>query len=94
MSGTGQVVTPVVTTVAHTSSPSTTSLPAPTTTSPGSALHSVNQNRGPPQIHYQAVTSQDARFKANRPMTSQMVVQLLDTIDEFMEEYNLKRELK
>ena len=49
MSGPGQVITPVVTTVSCTSSPSTMSLPTPTTTSPESTLYSVNPNRGPPQ---------------------------------------------
>ena len=47
--GAGQVITPVVTNVAHTSSPSTISLPSPTSISPGSTPHSVNCTRGPPQ---------------------------------------------
>ena len=77
---------PVVTTMANTSSPLAMSLPTPTVTSPGSVLHSVNSKRGPPQMQCQAVMSQGARFKANRPVTSQAVEQLLDVIDEVMEE--------
>ena len=89
ISGAGQVVTPLVTTVTSTSLPPTTSLHILTATSPGSALHSVNPDRGPPQTWYIAVTSQSARHKANKPVTSQAVVQLLDVIDEVMEELQI-----
>ena len=82
MSCVGQVITPVVTNVASLSSPSTMSLPTPTVTSPGSAQHSINPNRGPTQTLHQAVTSQGARFKTHRLVTHQEVVQLLDMIDE------------
>ena len=89
-SGTGQIVMPVMTTVARTSLNPTTSLPTPTVTGPGDDPHSVNPNRGPPQTWHQAVMSQGARFNGNKPVTSQVVVQLLDVIDEVTEELQCK----
>ena len=69
MSGAGQVVIPVVTTVASTSLPPTMSLPTLTVISPGSATHLISPNGGPPEAWHQTVMSQGARFKANRPVT-------------------------
>ena len=50
-----QVIMPVVTTVACTSSPSTTSLPTPTINSPGSVPHSVSPNRSRLCVDYWAL---------------------------------------
>ena len=91
MSGAGQTVMPVVTSVASTSLPPPVSLSTPTVTSLVSIPHLVNPNRGPPWARHQAAMSQGARFKANRPATSEVVVQLLDTLDEVTEELHVKR---
>ena len=72
--------------VTNISLPSTISLPTLSTTSSESTSHLVNSNRGPPQTICQAAVSQGARFKANRPVTSQAAVQLLDILDKFTEE--------
>ena len=61
----------------------------------------VNPCRGPPQTRHQAAVSQSARFKINRPVTTQAVGQLLDVLDEVtqlqceesIEEANLMEEV-
>ena len=65
--------------------PQTTSQPTPSTSS-GSILLPVNPGRGPPQTMHLAAVSQCARFKVNRPATSQAAVQLLDVLDYVTEE--------
>ena len=79
-------MTPLVTAVASSSSPQNTSLPTTSITSLGNTSHLVNPNRGPPQNRHQAAVSQGARGKPNRTVTSQVVVQLLDMLDEVKEE--------
>ena len=40
------------------------------------------------------MVSQGARFKANRPVTSQVLVQLLDMLDEVTEELQCKESME
>ena len=82
MNGVGQVVMPVVTTVAcgSTSSPSTTSWKSSGSASPQLVLTQVLR------LIVKTANVSRARFMDNRPVPSQVVMQLLDTIDEVMEE--------
>ena len=80
----------MVTAVTSKSSPQPhPNLPPPATSS-RSTSHPVNPDRGPHQTRHQAVVSQGARFKANRPVTSQAVVQLPYVLDEVTEELQCK----
>ena len=88
--GVKPTVTPVVTTVTNTSSPPTMSLPTPSTTSSGSTSHPINPNRGSTQTGHQVAVSEGAMFKANIPVTSQALVQLLDVLDEVTQELQCK----
>ena len=83
--GVNLTVTSMVTTMASTSLQPNMSSPTQSATSSGNTSHPVNPNRGPPQTKHQAAVSQGARVKANRPVTSQAVVQLLDVLDEITE---------
>ena len=75
--GVNLTVTPMVTTVTSNFSPPNMSFPTPSTTSSGSTSHPVKPNRGPPRNRCQTAASQGARFKANRPLTSQAVLQII-----------------
>ena len=81
MSGASPTLTPVMTTMTSTSLPLTTSQPTLSTFSSASTSLPVKPGRGPPQTRCQAVVSQGAKFKVNRSVTSQAVVQLPDVLD-------------
>ena len=93
-SGVSQTVMPMVTAVVSTSLPQTMSQPAPSATSSGSTSLLTNPGRCPPETRHQAAVSQDARFKANRPVTSQAVVQLLDMLDKVTEELQCEESME
>ena len=84
--GVNPTVTPVATAVASTSLPPKTFLPTPSTTSSGNIPPKGNPNRVPPQTKSLAAETQGGRVKINRPVTSQVVVQLLNVLDEVTEE--------
>ena len=93
-SGASPTVMPVMTVVTSTSLPQTMAQPTSSTISSGSTSLPVNPGRGPPQTRHQAVVSQAARFKVNRPITSQAVVQLLDELDKVTEELQCKESIE
>ena len=94
ISGVNPAVMPMVTNVTSTSLPPATSWPTSSATSSGSTSHPTYLGRGPLQSRHQAAVSQGARFKVNRPLTSQGVVQLLDVLDEDTEEMQCKESVE
>ena len=54
----------------------------------------LNPKRGPSQTRHQAAVSQGASCKANRPVTSHAVVQLLDVLDEVTEELQCEESME
>ena len=85
--GVSPTVTPVLTSVTSASLSQTMFWPTQPTISSASTSLPVNPGRGPP-------VSQGARFKVNRHVTSQAVVQLLDFLDEFTEELQCKENIE
>ena len=94
MSGASPAFMHVMTTVTSTSSPQNTSHPTPSTISSGSTSLPVHQGRDPPQTRHQAAVSQGARFKVNRPVTSQADIQLLNVQDDITEELQCKESIE
>ena len=90
-SGVSLTVTPIVTSLTSTSSPPTPFLPTPFATSSGSTVY---PGRGPPQTRHQEAVYQGAMCKANRPVTSQAVVQLFDMPDVVSEELQCKESIE